>query len=414
MKQFFASLARGYLANYTGLPAAGWKIIAISLFEATFGTLCFFLPIYFVGELHFTITTSGELLTAYGVGTIMGGILGGKLTDSFQMHRIVMGSLLIQAAAYVSLVWFHAPLEIMGILWVIGVASYVFLTSANVWALKLCRDEDTRRKTINLLYMASNLGIGLSSVIVALLAAFGFRWIFLLSGTLLLMTALFSNTKYLADDAKVPNGSLSAGSEMRQPMQANRKVITLILGCVFLVGFMIWQRTATYALYIQENFPHAGIRGVSFLFAINPFMIVCFQAPIVNYFKRVNKIVMTGMGAFLMGFGALMAVTPFFWFNVPAMIVYTVGEMVFFATAQLVCFEQGAPHKKGHSYGLFKTVYATSIVVGPLLGSVIYHHLGRHAPWYVSGTMGTVALLACCYYRKYERSAIDPRLECID
>jgi MFS family permease len=299
-------LLKRYFSSYAGLSKACWQGITVSFVEATLSGICFFLSIYFVNTLHFDIATVGIIISFYGLGRTVGGLLGGKLSDKISPGVVSIVSLLLQSVAFFVLIKVKTVYFLMLNLFVLGVAAYGFITSNNVWVLNQCKNHEAiKLKTLSMLHAASNLGIGLSALLVSLLSRYGFSCIFLLAGVLLFFAAL-----YLIFVEK------NSGSEMEShevasiqhdaavtEVKNNKTVLWIVLGCLFLVGLIIAQLGTTYSLFINDAFPKLGINGVSFLFALNSFLIVLIQTPLVNFFNDYNKIVMSGVGAFLMGFG---------------------------------------------------------------------------------------------------------------
>ena len=70
--------------------------------------------------------------------------------------------------------------------------------------------------------------------------------------------------------------------------------------------------------------------------------------------------------------------------------------------AQFVCYEKGAEKNKGHSMGMFRTVYASSRVIGPASGGFIFQHLNAYILWVICGIIGTLCFLSCNYYKTYD------------
>jgi len=168
----------------------------------------------------------------------------------------------------------------------------------------------------------------------------------------------------------------------------------LVLCCVFLVGLIVSQISTTYSVYIQQLFPNFGMKAVGILFVLNPFLIVLLQTPLIMQFDNINKILLIGIGALLAGVGMFILIfSNNFITAIFACIVYTIGEMFFFPSAQLVCYNQGSSKRKGQSLGIFKSVYAISVVVGPAFGGIIYNHFGGNDVWYICGLIGLICFL---------------------
>lgn len=405
MTEYLSYAMKGYIENYLGLPKACWQAIILTFIESLAIGISFFLSLYFVDILHFDIAIAGILISCYGIGTVLGGLLGGKLSDKISPKIVSAISLLLQAAAFLLLAQLTSLEWLMLNLFILGITAYGFTTSNDVWMLNQCKGQsEVRLKTVNISRAAMNLGLGLSGAIIGLVSSSGFQSIFYLSGAILFLSSAYLLTqKDTAPSEPIQTGSSPTDKAILKAQKANRKVFMLILTCLFAVGLLISQLSATYPIYVQDAFPLLGIKAVSILFILDTILIVLFQAPLVNTLKNHNKIMVAGLGAFLMGLGMLVLSFSFtFTLGLISCVIWTTGEMLFVPMAQLLCYEKGEEKKKGQSMGVYRAVYACSMVAGPTLGGIIYHYFGGNMLWYISAVMGCLCLAACRYYKKYD------------
>ena len=403
MLGFLSATLKNYTLNYAGLSKHCWEGIALIFINATSVGICFFLSLYFVDSLHLSVALAGILISCYGLGTVTGGIFAGKLSDRISPLYISTFSLFLQSTAFLFLAQLQSSELFMANLFVLGFAAYGFKTSNNVWLLNQCNKQPNMRlKIVNISHAASNFGLGVSGVIIGTLANYGFENIFYMSSAFLLASAI-----YLSWQITSRSNSLNINNnfciEEMENVQKNKKILFLILGCLFFVGLIVAQLNATYPIYIQEKFSYFGIKAISILFILDTVLIVLFQAPLVNLLNNCNKIFIVGLGAFFMGLGMLILVCSFnFALAIFSCVIWTAGEMLFMPMAQLVCYEKGMKKKKGQALGLFQTIFAMSSIIGPAMGSLVYQYLGGDVVWYVSGIIGIFCFIACYYHKKYD------------
>lgn len=399
------SLIKFYFASYRGLSKACWQGISISLIESTLMGVYYFLSIYFTTELHLSINMSALIISCYGLGAILGGLLGGKLSDKYSPSLITAYSLAIQATGYAALLLLKSTPLLMSDLFIIGMATYSFITANYLSVLNLCKNDEAQRlKAINFLSIASNLGLGLSAIIIGFVANNSFRNIFFISATITFLLAGYLIFKIKNDSLHIRHEETSSDIAMTETVKKqNKKVIGLALLCVLFIGAIVAQLGSTYPIYIANHFSHLGLKAISILFAINAFMVVLIETPIGSYFRNSNKIQMIGIGSFFIGLGMfILSLSHLFIFAILSCMIYTLGEIIFFCMTQLVCYQKANHRKKGHSLGMYRTIYATSRVAGPALGGYIYSSLGGNMLWYISAVIGTVCLLACQYFKVYD------------
>ncbi|MBV9575851.1 MAG: MFS transporter [Gammaproteobacteria bacterium] len=395
------SALKKYIANYSGLPKACWQGVFFTLLESFAMGSCFFLSVYLVNMIHVPVTTAGIMISFYGVGTIAGGLISGKLCDRISSRIISLINLFLQVICFLLLANVHSIWFISIILLILGMAIFGFLTSNDIWALNQCKNRsDLCLKTINISRVALNLGLGLSGIMIGIIAEKTFLYIFYLSSFVISLMGIY----LLLTTSDLTANTITQEKinyHLTSTKQMDKQILILILACLFFVGLIIAQLSTTYPLYIQLAFPEMGLKSASILFSLNTFLIVLFQAPLVNYIKKYNQLIIVGVGAFLMGFGMLILNFSFlFIISILSCVIWTIGEMLFMSMTRLICYEKGAVKKKGQSLGLYQMVYASSKIAGPVLGSFIYRYFGGSMVWYLSAVIGGACMISCYLFKR--------------
>lgn len=397
MKKAIATAIRGYTHHYTGLPDHCWPRITLTFVNSLSIGISFFLTLYFVHVLRINISTAGLLISCYSLGTVMGGIISGKLCDRLSPNQVSLFNLLLQATTFLLLLKLTTLPALMSTLLLLGIASYGFKTANNMCLLNECPDSDLRLRVINIAYAASNLGLALSGVIISLQPDYNFHHIFYLSSGFLFSSALFLMFQ------KSDRLKTSVSRRDTHQTQPNPKILIVVLSCVFAVGLLIAQLNSTYPLYIQDTFQTFGVKAISILFILDTVVIVIFQAPLVSYLSDRNKISNIALSTAFMAASMLVLSLCFnFMLAILSCILWTVGEMLFIAMTQLVCYEQGAEKKKGEALGILQATLAASRVIGPTLGGMIYQVLGGQLLWQLSAMICLGCWGMCVFFKKLD------------
>jgi len=402
MTTYLSTFMRGYIGNYAGLPTICWQGILLVFMESVAIGICFFLSIYFVSLLHMNITAASMLISCYGVGTVIGGIAAGKLSDRFSPKIVSVSCLLLQSLSFLLLTTVESLAVLAGIMLMIGVCSYGFTTSNSVWILNQCKNSpEIQLKAINISRAALNLGLGISGATIGFLGNIGFILLFEFSSFIFLMSSIYLLVCTHDENKKSQLESLESPTHKVTQQRNDKKILFLTLGCLFAIGLIIAQLGSTYPIYIQKIFPERGIQAVSILFVIDTIMIILFQVPLLNLLRGFNKLFLVGVGAFLMGIGmALLTISYLFAIAIISCVIWTTGEMIFLATAQFVCYQRGGKNKKGQSIGMTQTAAALSRIMGPTAGGYIYYYFGGNILWYLSFFIGILCFTACSYAKK--------------
>ncbi|VVC75195.1 hypothetical protein AQUSIP_04820 [Aquicella siphonis] len=77
MSDRLPSRLKKYTQYYAGVQPACWLFVFLHGLDSLLISICYFLPLYFVQQLHFSVTTSGFTIAFYSLGTMAGSVMGG-------------------------------------------------------------------------------------------------------------------------------------------------------------------------------------------------------------------------------------------------------------------------------------------------------------------------------------------------
>jgi len=283
---------------------------------------------------------------------------------------------------------FDSPVALGAALFLIGFATYTFIAANTQWMLSNCDGQEARDKSISLAYVFTNFGGGLASIIMGIFATYSFTLAYSVVGGIIVCAAIYNSCKQRAETV------VCEYNDAQQGKQKERLKLTVfnILVAAFLVGLLIAQLGSMFPVFIHTTFHAGGLLGVSSLYVLNGVLIVLMQVPVSQYLKNHDKCLLMGLGSLIMGVGfVVLAIPAAYWITVVCIVLFTVGEMFYFTQSIAVCYEYG--EQKGRLYGLWQAYYAAGLIIGPYLGSLVYHHLGSSTLWVICGMVGLVALL---------------------
>lgn len=394
MYQIMIVIFRNYLKSYQGMKSQCLQYIICNFINSISIGVCFFLSLYFVKILKFEIMSAGILMSCYGLGTVLGGLCSGKLCDILDNRKVLLASLLMQGLAFLMLTVITSYLLLMCTLLMLGFSTYGFKTANSSRLLSQCNSSDQfQLKALNISNVADNLGLGISGIMIGILLSHGFHNIFFMSASLIFGLVTY---EFLIKNT-VPI-SISIAQKCDSENDKKAFILYFSLLSIFLIGLIVAQLGSTYPLYIQDAFPVLGGKAVSILFTLDTFLIVLFQAPLSAWCSRFNVLLIMGVGALAMGIGMFMlSMMHVFSFALVSCAIWTFGEMLFFPSAQLLCYKNGGGVKKGQVIGLYQAAFALSAVLGPSIGTYFYSIMHHNAMWYLSMFIGTFCFTTCLY-----------------
>lgn len=388
------------IRNYfTDLPLGAWGGISANFINSILSSVFYFLSIYFVNMLHFSVATAGSILAFYSLGTMLGGWIGGQLTDRYSFRLAAAVGLVLEGVGYGILSFLKNPYWLGITAFLLGCASYIFTTANYTMVLYYYRHyEHKKMKSLGLLAIISNFGLSTSAILIGHCAHYGFQYIFFTASGMLLLLAI---TTYLQNPSSVIKEQSQKSIE-KTPIKHQKPLLITALICVFLGGSIVVQYSSTYPIYIHQTFSTMGLQGISYLFALNCILVVILQTPIIHLIRYQNKFLMIGVGSCLQGLSLIMLnFYTHYSYSLIAIFIYTIGEVIFFPSVQFVCHEVSSKGKKGRGIGIYRTVYGASRAFGASAGSFIYTSFHFSTLWNMAGIFGVICLCICFYWKKY-------------
>ncbi len=382
---------RMYRRAYDGLPIEIWWLSG-ALFINRFGTMVLpFFTLYLTSQLDYSDAAASRMLSIYGLGSICGAYLGGRLTSRVGAIRLQVISLFCAVPACLAVPLFRS--------WV-GIAASIFLMSlfseavrpANGTALTHFTPPALRVRAFGLQRMAVNLGISFGPAIGGALAMFSFVWLFIVdAGTTFLcalaLVALFGFRRYAkVDDAERPG--VQSGST---PLKDTPFV--LFLSLILLTSIVFFQFHVTYPLYLSSHY-HLSKAAIGLIYAINTVVIVVFEMLLLNYVRRFPMMLVIGCGSLLscLGFGML----PFgssVIYCIASMLVITLGEMLWMPLASGWVAHRSDRGDRGLYMGWYSMTFSVSFVIAPIVGGALYARDHRLI-WIFGNVIGVITFLS--------------------
>jgi len=239
------------------------------------------------------------------------------------------------------------------------------------------------REAFAVLRLAVNLGMSLGPAVGGFLAEASFRAVFFVDGatTLAAAVVLFTAPRTTRPHAAV---SISVTAAFR-----DRRFLALWAGVV-VVALVFFQSESSVPLYLVGALD-LPTSAYGLLATVNTVLIVVFELPLTAALAHRNGPRVAAFGALLtgLGFGAFGLARGFVGAAL-AVVVLTVGEMVFSPTAAALVAELAPGAERGVYMAAYNTAWSLAFAAGPWVGTVSLARFGR-AHWALVAVAGCVA-----------------------
>ncbi len=376
------AILQRYRNVYTGQSRSVWLLSGVMLINRCGTMVLPFLSLYLTQHLHFSVRQAGIVLGLFGMGSLLGTFLGGKLTDRIGFYPIQVFSLLFGGIMLICM-QFITQFE-----WLCATV-FIFTTlgdafrPANTAAIAFYSTPDTRTRAYSLNRLAINLGWSVGGGLGGLLAGINYRLLFWVDGLTCLGAALYllyALPRPASTMAGI-NQSEESGVTARSPYTDG--LFLCFTACVFVYSTVFMQFFGLLPLYFK-NYLGAQEGQIGLYMATNGLLIVAVEMALIYWLERrfqqrlliaVAGVLLTGVSLFALTFTRWPGIA---WITI---IMITVGEMLAMPFMLTFAANRADDRNRGQYLGLYSMGWALSQVSSPLIGSQVAERFGFQVLW---------------------------------
>lgn len=388
----FKKLLTNYINHYRGFNFHVWIELFAGVVNAGASVSVLFMAIYLNKLIGMSNIQVGWIVSAFGLGAMIGSIVGGQLSDKLPTSYVTTITLTISGIALFLFPFLNNFYYILFTVLILGIMNNAFLP-ANRTHLMNMTTEVVHHKISSIRYMLMNFGVGIYIFIDGRISSFGYKYLFLFNSIVILATSFllvfaqifikFSNLEY--------QKNINKKNELSPNNPKKMVFITFYFSLLF-TSFIFSQIRITYPLYLHSYY-FVNESMLSNLFLINTILIATLQLPILNYFKSFNAGLTSGLGSLFIGLGmGLLFLSSNYWFAITLCATWTLGEILYFSTIQVLIFKHASRNKKGQHMGIYQFIISFSNMIGPIIGSYLYKY-SNNSIWYLCLLLGIITLL---------------------
>jgi predicted MFS family arabinose efflux permease len=396
---------RSYINNFRGFRREVW-ILALITFINRAGTMVLpFLSKYLKENLHFTYEQVGWIMVAFGLGSMLGSWLGGKLTDKIGFYKIMIFSLFTSGVLFFILQYITSFLGLCIGMFVIMSIADMFRPAMFVSLFVYAKPEN-RVRALSLVRLSVNLGFAAGPTLGGLIIlGMGYQGLFWVDGSsciiAILIFALAVKEKKripLSEDEKI-------GIQNRKSIFKDRP-FWLLLFTIFIIVMVFFQIFTTLPLYHSEKFGLTEFQ-TGMLLSLNGLLVFLLEMPIVSIVerKKINKIKIIAWGALFVALGYFVLLLDSWVFILIISIIFlSLGEIFAFPFSNAVALNRAPKGQEGQYMGLFTMSFSLAHIVCSKLGLDIIAHFGYMTNWVVMGSLGILAAFCCVWLNQMLQS----------
>lgn len=356
-----------------------------------------FMTLYLTQRLGYKMSQAGFIMALWGVGSICGGFVGGRLTDKLGSYYIQLFTLIGGGLLFLVLGQMKSYTPICITTFILSFVNESF-RPANSAAIAHYSKPENRTRSYSLNRLSINLGWAAGGALGGFIASKNYHLLFIIDGLTNITAAgvlwlLLAPSKNEATEKKPVSqqGTIINPAYKDKPYMAFIVLTTLFAYCFF-------QIFSTLPLYYKKGL-HLSESYIGIIMAMNGLLIALFEMVIVHNLEgRRHNLQYITIGVFFVAISYIV-------FNIipgtemlaiTSMLIVTVGEVLSMPFMNSYWVGRTSVNNRGQYAGLYTVAWSTAQVLGPSTGTIVAERYGFATLWWM---IGGVCIVAAAGYK---------------
>ncbi|WP_224484665.1 MDR family MFS transporter [Robertkochia aurantiaca] len=386
MKSFFKS----YIHSFSGLSAEVWWLAWITLINRAGTMVIPFLSLYLTQSMGFDLKEVGWIMTSFGLGSLIGSWLGGKLTDRIGYYKVMVVSLLGSGLLFVLLQFAEGFWMLAGGIFLVMLMADLFRPAVFV-ALSAYSKPENKTRSVTLIRLAINLGFAFGPAAGGfIISQMSYSGLFWTDGLTCGIAGLLLLWRLNPKKARI----IDLHDEAANISPYKDRQYLLFIAAMVLYGFIFLQYFSTIPIYYKE-IHLLGEGSIGLIFGLNGLLIFVLEMPLIRYFetKPWSGLINTTIGCLLTLLSFLVLnLSTWTGMVIVGILLMSVGEMLVFPFSNAYALKRSRRGKQGAYMALYSIAFSLSHVFGHNAGMQTAGIFGYRNLWYALTILG----LVCC------------------
>lgn len=389
-----------YRNAFGGLSRQVWLLALVMLINRSGTMVVAFLTLYLTQKLHFSITEAGFVMGIYGIGSICGTFMGGRLTDKVGYYPVQFWSLLLGGIIFLILVHVENYFVFCGSVFFLSALGEAY-RPANTASIADFSTPETFTRSVSLIRLAINIGWSIGPAIGGFLASRDYTLLFWADGitnvgAAILVFSFLRTTRRKKAAKKADAHEIS----QKDSVYSDRPyLIFLVLTTLYAMAF--FQLFTIGPLFYKQVCKLSEMQ-IGYILGING-LIVAFVEMILIYkiegkFEKLYLISL-GAGLVVINYVVFLLSHDYMWLIV-GIIFATFSEIFAMPFMNAFSIERSKPHNRGQYSGLHSMTWSIAQVSAPLIGTQTIAFLGFDTLWFVLGSFGLISSLGFIWMKR--------------
>lgn len=382
-----------YKDAYAGHPREVWTLAVITLINRTGTMVLPFLAVYLTTIVGFSLKEAGFLVSAFGIGSLAGSYLGGRLSDRIGPNNVIIISLFCSGLLFISLQFTVDFTTLFALIFTAALFGEAYRPAMTAAVGDYVPRTQTGR-TMALLRLAINLGMSAAPAIGGFVAvAIGYSWLFWIDGITCITaaTVFFIVSRKWQKHKTVQSEVNDVQVASRPPYRSRTYLLFLLSTFLMALTFMQWFHSVPVFIKTDWGFDE---RYIGILLGMSSLLVVIVEMPLINALEKAGRIrysLLLGLG--LIGLSFLILLLPKAAFlGFVAISIWTMGEILHLPFNTAVPINFSPPGRRGDYMAWYFMAWSLSNIIAPVAALAVAEEFGFATLWIALTVLTTIAL----------------------
>lgn len=393
-----------YKNAFSGLTRRIWLLSAVMLVNRAGTMVLPFMTLYCTQKENYTYSQAGWAVGFYGLGSITGAFLGGRLSDKFGFYYIQVLALLSGGIMFLVVGQIHQYIPFCIAIFFLAMLNEAF-RPANTSAISHYSTPKNRTQSFSLIRLAINFGWGIGGAFGGIIAGINYQLLFWVDG----VTSICAGILLLIILPKVPLSQQLKSVKQKVKSATPYRDRPFMFYFVFMLLFAtcFFQLFTTVPLFFKEEL-HLSEFWIGAIMSINGVIIGVFEMLIVYRLEgKKPYLLLITIGTFLMAvsFAVLNAgyYSPLL-IPIIATLIITIAEMVAMPFMNTWYIARSTEQNRGQYAAIYTIAWSSAQVIGSTAGTQVAHAIGFINLWWLITAISIIAALGYFWLYKKERN----------
>ncbi|MES2544261.1 MAG: MFS transporter [Bacteroidota bacterium] len=383
-----------YIDSFRGFSREIWILTFVTFINRAGTMVLPFLSKYLNEDLHFSYIKVGTIMVCFGVGSMLGSWLGGKLSDKIGFYRIMIFSLFTSGLLLFILQFITSFIGLCISMFVIMVIADMFRPAMFV-SLGAYSKPENRTRALTLVRLAINLGFAAGPALGGLIIMnIGYKGLFWADGATCIIAILIFALKVKEKKKSAYTDKQHPGEVLTHSVFKDKTFWIFMMVCL-ITGILFFQLFTTIPLYHKKQFNLTELQ-TGLLLMLNGLLVFFLEMPIVSYVerKKLNKVKVVTYGGLAMTISMfLLTINSWSGILIIMMLFMTFGEMFAFPFSNSFVMSRAPKGHEGRYMAIFTMAYSLAHIMSSGVGLKLVDKYGFQINWFVMGGLGLLCVV---------------------